>query len=102
MAAKSLKPNEMVAITTLERQILMELFFSTHGRNWTNKDNWGSNEPVSSWYGVQVDEYGRVSALTLDGNNLQGLFIRLIFSFRKYFFKEEFLIRWDLYHTFQF
>lgn len=25
---------------------------STHGENWTHNDNWFSDTPVGSWYGV--------------------------------------------------
>ena len=72
---------EITRILIKEKQILMDLFFSTHGRNWINKDHWGSNEPVSAWHGVQVDELGRVIALTLDGNNLQSEISSVIYWF---------------------
>ena len=54
-----------------EREALMALYEMTDGANWTNNDNWGSNKPVSEWYGVTVSQ-GHVWELSLTDNNLKG------------------------------
>ena len=56
-----------------ERNALMDLYNSTNGDNWEHKDNWGSNKPLSEWYGVRTDSDGRVLSISLSNNNLSGL-----------------------------
>ena len=55
-----------------ERAALVALYNATGGDNWANKANWCSDRPVSEWYGVTVDEQGRVLTLVLENNNLTG------------------------------
>lgn len=52
---------------------LVALYNSTGGANWTNNTNWMSSQPISTWYGVTV-ENNRVTKLQLEGNNLTGPF----------------------------
>ena len=53
---------------------LVNLYNATDGDNWVNHTNWGSND-VDSWYGVIVDPLsGRVIALDLALNGLDGEF----------------------------
>ena len=54
-----------------DRAALMVLFLQTDGRNWTDNTNWGSLEP-SGWHGVTTDADGRVTELSLSGNELTG------------------------------
>ena len=54
-----------------ERQALMDLYNSTDGANWKNKENWGSDKPLSEWYGVWTDR-GHVFNLDLNDNGLKG------------------------------
>lgn len=54
-----------------DKDALIALYNSTNGGSWTDNTNWGTNEPVSTWYGVIVDG-DRVSGLMLSINNLQG------------------------------
>uniref|UniRef100_UPI00143054DB leucine-rich repeat domain-containing protein n=1 Tax=Maribellus sediminis TaxID=2696285 RepID=UPI00143054DB len=49
---------------------LVAIYYSTNGDNWINNDNWLEG-PVSSWYGVTIDN-NRVSELYLCTNNLEG------------------------------
>jgi Leucine-rich repeat (LRR) protein len=51
---------------------LVALYNSTGGPNWTNRTNWLSSEPISTWYGVQLLD-NRVRALSLIQNNLSGI-----------------------------
>ena len=56
-----------------DRAALMALYNSAGGADWTNNTNWGSTEPLDSWYGISVPSHvGRVIDLELEGNNLVG------------------------------
>ena len=55
-----------------DRPILMGIYYSADGGNWTNEENWGSNEPVATWYGVEANADARVTALRLSDNELNG------------------------------
>ena len=50
---------------------LLDLYTSTAGGSWRHHDNWLSAQPLSTWYGVIVRN-NRVTALSLDTNNLKG------------------------------
>lgn len=52
---------------------LVDLFDSCGGANWIHNDNWLTQEPVSSWYGIEVNiSTGRISLIGLGYNNLTG------------------------------
>ena len=55
-----------------DRAALVALYNATGGDNWTNNDNWLSDEPIGTWHGVHTDDYGRVGELGLWANNLVG------------------------------
>jgi len=58
-----------------EKDALISLFNSTDGANWNNNNNWDSSFPVSSWFGVTVEEVSgkdHVVEITLSSNNLVG------------------------------
>ena len=63
-----------------DRQTLIALYNATGGTNWNNNTNWCTNAPLNEWYGVEVNQQGRVIGLTFDelgqygegGNNLRG------------------------------
>ena len=67
---------------TSDRDILMALYEATGGENWTNHENWGSDLPLSEWYGVTTEmiepqtkagePVERVVELNLRENNLTG------------------------------
>ena len=67
---------------TSDRDILMALYEATGGENWTNHENWGSDLPLSEWYGVTTEmiepqtkagePVERVVELNLGENNLTG------------------------------
>ena len=56
----------------VDRATLMALYNSAGGASWTNKDNWGSTEPLNDWFGVTADGSENVTDLDLSGNNLRG------------------------------
>lgn len=51
---------------------LMTIYRETNGSKWTNNTNWGSDRPLSEWYGVSCDANGRVTQLWLNYNGLSG------------------------------
>ena len=44
-----------------DRAALMALYNSTDGANWTDNTNWGSTEPLGTWFGVTTNTDGRVT-----------------------------------------
>ena len=55
-----------------DRAALIALYRATDGPNWIRNANWLTNEPLNRWAGVVTDEDGRVVALELFQNNLNG------------------------------
>ena len=55
-----------------ERDALMALFRDTGGPRWEDNANWGSDRPLGEWDGVSTNDAGQVTALRLNGNNLNG------------------------------
>ena len=55
-----------------DREVLVTLYDATGGPNWAESENWLSEKPLRSWYGVRTDQAGRVTALLLPNNALAG------------------------------
>ena len=55
-----------------ERDTLVALYNATDGASWTRSDNWLSEAPVGTWYGVSTDSSGRVTRLSLSHNEMSG------------------------------
>ena len=55
-----------------DREALVAIFNATSGPDWINNTNWLSDKHVEEWYGVNTGEAGRVTALNLGSNNLNG------------------------------
>ena len=55
-----------------DRAALTALYHATGGPDWKTNDNWLTDDPVGEWHGVDVDEQGRVSRLSLSNNGLTG------------------------------
>ena len=55
-----------------DRDVLEILRDRARGAGWTDGTNWGSDEPLSDWAGVETDDSGRVVGLSLSHNNLRG------------------------------
>ena len=52
--------------------ILAYFYQVAGGENWRNKQGWLTDAPLRDWYGVSVDDEGRVTELTLSYNGLVG------------------------------
>ncbi len=61
-----------VAVHSADRATLMDLFERANGGDWTHSDNWASDQPVGTWYGVAANAESRVTALRLSENGLTG------------------------------
>jgi hypothetical protein len=59
--------------TAASRALLMELFASTSGDQWTTHTNWNTTSCTSTWYGVTCSRQGLFTSLTLPNNNLRGI-----------------------------
>lgn len=57
-----------------ERTALCAIYDKLGGVNWSQKDNWCTEKPVSSWYGVKTNEEGRVVSLDFQAHLLVGEF----------------------------
>ena len=55
-----------------DRAVLMVLYNATDGPRWTISTNWGSSLPIGEWHGVDANQDGRVTSLTLADNALAG------------------------------
>ena len=55
-----------------DREALIALYHATDGPGWVNNDNWLSDRPLSEWYGVTTDRFGRVTELQLQNNRVGG------------------------------
>ena len=57
---------------TRDRDALVELYNATDGDNWRRKDNWLSDHPLATWFGVTADSDGCVTGLYLHENQMSG------------------------------
>ncbi len=66
-------PEPTATPTAIDKEALVAFYNATNGAGWTDNTNWlNDSVPLSSWHGVQTDADGRISALSLPGNNLTG------------------------------
>ena len=55
-----------------DREALVALYEATDGDSWINNENWLTDAPLGSWYGVTADDSGRIVELVLSFNGLNG------------------------------
>ena len=55
-----------------DRDILIDFYRQTGGDDWRINFNWLSEKPLENWYGVKVNDKGRVVSLDLRTNRLDG------------------------------
>ncbi len=63
--------NPAVPCDTQDSLALVALYNATNGSSWTNNSNWLSG-PVYQWYGITINNQGRVTGIDLHNNNLSG------------------------------
>ncbi|WP_420448725.1 M66 family metalloprotease [Candidatus Palauibacter sp.] len=57
---------------TADHVALEALYRATGGDGWHNDENWLTGRALDTWHGVEVDGDGRVAALDLEFNRLEG------------------------------
>jgi hypothetical protein len=62
----------LVAVLADDTHVLETLYRATGGAGWKNKKGWMTDADIGEWYGVTVNDEGRVTALTLYFNTLTG------------------------------
>ncbi len=65
------RETEQTGITNRDCRVLQSLYIYTDGDRWLNNENWMSDQPVETWYGVEVKDQ-RVTAIQLSENNMMG------------------------------
>lgn len=65
-------PYLFVGSTPTDRKALAALFNATNGRSWEHSQGWCTTAKLKHWYGVTVDEQGRVVELRLPNNKMKG------------------------------
>ncbi len=60
------------AIIAAERAALNDFYQKAGGRDWERSAGWGTDEPLSKWYGITTNDEGRVREIDLTGNKLIG------------------------------
>ena len=61
-----------VRVRVSERAALRALYENLGGPDWTHSENWGTGAPLEDWYGVEVDDQGRVTGLRLVHRTTEG------------------------------
>ena len=58
--------------SNMDRAALVALYEATGGADWSYNENWLTDAPINEWFGVHLDDNGRVSRLYLWYNELHG------------------------------
>ena len=56
----------------INRCALIDFYEATNGDNWNRNDNWLTDAPLGSWYGVTANHDGVVTHLDASSGNLEG------------------------------
>ena len=51
---------------------LLMMYETLDGSGWTNAANWGTDQPLDTWYGITTDSEGRITEIDLSNNGLAG------------------------------
>jgi len=77
-----IQPKIKYNANTSDSLALVAFYDSANGNNWINHSGWLTG-PVNSWYGVLIDTTGKVTSLSLAGNNLSGSISSSLTSLKK-------------------
>lgn len=69
---KGLEASVTLSVVSSDKYALLALYDATDGRSWALNARWRSDAPLAEWYGVEVDEDGRVVSIVLVANGLAG------------------------------
>lgn len=59
-------------MASTDRDALVAVYQATGGPNWCRRQNWNTENDISTWHGVKLNDEGRVVELSLTDNNLEG------------------------------
>ena len=62
----------LVALPLPQPQVLAAIYQATNGALWKDNTNWLTTAPLEEWFGVRLDDDGRIVHLLLTGNGLIG------------------------------
>ena len=72
LSSRDMSIDEAVCSAT-DRAILIRLFEMTDGDSWLNSAGWDErSNDLSTWHGIETDDFGRVVAIDLAANGLRG------------------------------
>ncbi len=57
---------------TPQAETLIAFFNAMDGNNWTNRTNWNTFSPISTWFGLEFEDNGCVAEMNLESNGLSG------------------------------
>lgn len=55
-----------------DRETLLAFYKAADGDHWVNHTNWGTEQPLDKWFGLWLDDDGRVKEISLPANGLKG------------------------------
>ena len=55
------------------REVLSLFYEALDGDNWNNNTNWTTEAPLNEWDGLEVDQDGHLTGISLNWNNLSGV-----------------------------
>ncbi|KAL9987501.1 hypothetical protein ACROYT_G001822 [Oculina patagonica] len=55
-----------------EREVLLDIYTSTNGQQWYERDGWNSSTSHCSWYGITCHNNSYIKTIVLAYNNLDG------------------------------
>ncbi|MCY3698553.1 MAG: Ig-like domain-containing protein [Gemmatimonadetes bacterium] len=70
--SSGLNATAILVVADEPRDVLLQLHTAMRGHFWINSENWRTDAPLDTWYGVTTDEQGRVIGLDLSDNGLAG------------------------------
>ena len=70
--SSGLSATALLVVADEPRDALLQLYGAMGGYGWIHRENWRTEAPLDTWYGVTTDEQGRVIGLDLSNNRLTG------------------------------
>ena len=69
-----------------DQDVLILLYCAADGPNWTNTDDWLTDELLNNWHGVTASDDGKVISLILVVNQLNGTILGSLTNLLLYLF----------------
>ena len=63
---------DRAGLVAADRAVLVAFYHATGGHSWRSNHKWLSDAPIGEWFGVRTNRAGRVTALALSENILNG------------------------------